>query len=102
MSDHGPSGIWGCQIGDCPVALPGGSDLPMRDAVADAYRKLTGRDPEFIFSGWRDTLTEERVAVVEDRLPDPEVLIAAARKRIDEAMEEIDMCERWIEASTDV
>lgn len=41
----------------------------MREAVARAYREITGRDPDFIFSGWGAELTEGECAVVENRLP---------------------------------
>jgi acetylornithine deacetylase/succinyl-diaminopimelate desuccinylase-like protein len=52
-------GIWHCKIGETDwYALPDGSDLPMHKAVAQAYRELTGRDPEYIFSGWNGELTE--------------------------------------------
>jgi hypothetical protein len=42
----------------------------MRRAVERAYRDITGREPDFIFSGWGAQLTESERAVVEDRLPD--------------------------------
>ena len=41
----------------------------MRQAVAEAYRKITGHEPDFIFSGWGAQLTEPERAVVEDRMP---------------------------------
>ena len=51
--------IWSCKIGEVPEgSLPHGADHPMRIAVTRAYRELTGRDPEFIFSGWGATLTD--------------------------------------------
>jgi len=62
--------IWECKIGEIDSQfLPRGSDLPMREAVARAYREITGRDPDFIFSGWGAELTEGECAVVENRLP---------------------------------
>ena len=85
----GPHGVWLCKIGQAG-GLPSGSDAPMRNAVARAYRDLTGEDPEFIFSGWRHSLTESERAVVDDQLPDPEAIIAEQRKVIDDAMEVID------------
>lgn len=58
--------IWQCKIGECDVALlPRGADAPMRKAIADAYFKLTGVEPTFIFSGWNETLTEYERAIVE-------------------------------------
>lgn len=41
-------------VGDIPV----GADQPMRKAVALAYKELTGKDPDFIFSGWGGELTD--------------------------------------------
>lgn len=61
--------IWHCKIGETDALLPNGADAPMRRAVARAYRELTGVDPEFIFSGWGQELTESERAVVEDREP---------------------------------
>lgn len=62
--------IWECKIGECNYSkLPKGSDTPMRNAIAKEYKKLTGEDPIFIFSGWNAELTEPERAVVEDRLP---------------------------------
>ena len=47
--------------------LPMGSDSPMRRAIIDAYVRLTGKEPEFCFSGWGAELTEieRRVAYQE-------------------------------------
>lgn len=62
--------IWHCKIGEClPSVLPPGADVPMREAIARAYREITGNDPDFIFSGWGGELTEGERAVVEDRMP---------------------------------
>ena len=60
--------IWECKIGGetGPESLPPGSDMPMRSAIARAYRELTGYDPDFIFSGWDAALTDAERAVVED------------------------------------
>ena len=72
--------IWECKIGeaDREKHLGGGMDLPMRKAVAAAYREITGEDPDFIFSGWGGSLTEGERAVVEDREPDPDVVAREA------------------------
>lgn len=60
--------IWTCKIGEVPdPLLPHGSDWPMRVAIRNAYLLLTGREPNFIFSGWGGELTESERAVVEDR-----------------------------------
>jgi len=53
--------IWGCKIGiksGASITLPGGSDLPMSRAVEEAFKKVTGVDAEFCFSGWGETLTD--------------------------------------------
>ena len=58
--------IWTCKIGEMNRReLPDGADNPMRRAVAQAYRELTGEDPAFIFSGWGGTLTEIERNIVE-------------------------------------
>jgi hypothetical protein len=50
---------WECKIGWADGStLPEGADLPMRTAVATAYRQLTGTEPGFIFSGWGAVLTD--------------------------------------------
>lgn len=64
-------GIWSCKIGEALGAnVPDGGDAPMRDAVARAFSRVTGEEPEFIFSGWSAKLTEGERACVEDRGPD--------------------------------
>ncbi len=51
--------IWSCKIGEVDIAkLPDGADQPMRKAVREAYIKLTGEEPTFIFSGWGAELTD--------------------------------------------
>jgi hypothetical protein len=64
--------VWTCKIGSLgDVPLPRGADGPMRDAVSDAYRKLTGRDRQFLFSGWGGSLTRvERAIAADEPLPD--------------------------------
>jgi hypothetical protein len=45
--------VWKCEIGrldDFP--LEHGADYPMRVAIQIAYKMVTGKDPEFCFSGW--------------------------------------------------
>lgn len=59
--------IWTCKIGATTEAeLPYGADWPMREAVARAFREITGREAEFCFSGWAGELTEAELAVVEE------------------------------------
>jgi len=62
--------IWECKIGEVDEsALPRPADIPMRQAVEEAYRKLTGQEPDFIFSGWGAELTEGERAAHENRMP---------------------------------
>lgn len=83
MNDPTEDAIWYCKIG--PVSrgdLPSNSDAPMAKAVRDAFRKLTGHDDEFAFTGWGAKLTEAELAVVEGRLPRPRVIAAEARAQM--------------------
>lgn len=62
-----PLTIWSCKIGEVSRArLPRSPDLPMRDAISKAYEEITGKEPDFIFSGWGASLTKNERAVVED------------------------------------
>ena len=61
--------IWKCKIGGIADELLPGSDLPMRQAVQDAFIRITGSRPSYCFSGWDANLTESERAVVENRLP---------------------------------
>lgn len=57
--------VWTCKIGFARRAdLPSGSDSPMRQAVARAYKEITGHEPEFIFSGWCGALTASEARTV--------------------------------------
>ena len=59
-----PMKIWSCKIGEVAnTHLPGGSDLPMRAAVAEADQRITGEEPMFLFSGWGAELTEPERAL---------------------------------------
>lgn len=59
--------IWSCLIGEVPDSMvPQGGDWPMRQAVANAYRELTGAEPRFIFSGWGAELTDIQREIVEE------------------------------------
>ena len=50
--------IWSCKIGCMGIInLPSGADWPMRLAVSKAYYDITGKYPDFIFSGWSGVLT---------------------------------------------
>lgn len=60
--------IWSCKIGEVDKAkLSDGADLPMRQAVKEAYIRITGQAPEFLFSGWGAELTEIERSIVEPR-----------------------------------
>jgi hypothetical protein len=64
--------IWECKIGEVDAAkLPSGADLPMRQAVSDAYFNITGERPEFIFSGWGGELDEVERHVVDNKQVHP-------------------------------
>lgn len=59
--------IWSCKIGECEEGdLPFGSDGPMREAVEEAYKKITGKEPDFLFSGWGGKLDEYERMVVDE------------------------------------
>lgn len=50
--------IWDCKIGEVDeIKVPDGADQPMREAIARAYKELTGEEAKFIFSGWGAELT---------------------------------------------
>jgi hypothetical protein len=60
--------IWTCKIGECEDStLPMGADSPMRQAVREAYVRITGQEPKFTFSGWGGSLTEVERQVVEGK-----------------------------------
>lgn len=65
----GPERIWFCKVGGPTDFFQRAADIPMRNAIAKAFRDVTGLDPEFIFSGWGGELTEGERAVVENRAP---------------------------------
>lgn len=59
--------IWYCKIGETDhLPKMNGADYPMRQAIRAAYLELTGEEPEFIFSGWGQVLTEGERACVDD------------------------------------
>lgn len=59
---------WTCKVGAFgEIQLPLGSDSPMRNAVAEAYKQVTGIYPTFCFSGWGENLTEYERAIVEEK-----------------------------------
>ena len=51
--------VWACKaVWGIESELPAGADQPMREAVKDAFFKLTGRWPDTLFSGWGGQLTD--------------------------------------------
>jgi hypothetical protein len=69
-----PKPVWQCTIGvlgDHP--LPKGADEPMRLAIQRVFREVTGRESEFIFSGWNAVISPVQLAVIEDRDPEPDL-----------------------------
>lgn len=62
--------VWFCKIGEVDRnLLPNGCDAPLRRAVDDAFFRLTGQCPDFIFSGWDGALTEEERFVADWKMP---------------------------------
>ena len=65
--------IWTCKIGECEESALDrdgkyyGADLPMREAIREAYIRITGQEPKFCFSGWAGQLTETERAIVEGK-----------------------------------
>lgn len=55
---------WECKIGAKVGELPNGADWPLRSAVMDAFKALTGYECEFIFSGWGAEVSPLERAVV--------------------------------------
>lgn len=59
--------IWDCKIGEIDRnLLSAGCDAPLRQAVQEAYKKLTGRNCDFCFSGWGGQLDKYERAVVDN------------------------------------
>lgn len=70
--------IWTVKIGGITGPIPSGGDAPMRRAISQAFQSLTGWEPEYIFSGWGGELTEGERAVVENREPGEDAMLAEA------------------------
>jgi len=58
--------IWKCQIGEVEE-VSNGADYPMRQAVKEAYRRITGKEPKFCFSGWNGKLSKTEKDVAENK-----------------------------------
>lgn len=64
------SKIWDCKIGYAnSLELPPGADRPMGKVIEKVFKKLTGHESKFCFSGWGGSLSETELAVVENRWP---------------------------------
>lgn len=66
--------IWSCKIGKCDsqkIFHPAANCI-MREAVANAYKAVTGESPQFLFAGWGAELDESERAAIEDRSPSAE------------------------------
>lgn len=58
--------VWYCKIGGADESdLPWGADSPMREAVKIAYKQLTGKEPDFCFTGWGAELTDAEQTCVD-------------------------------------
>lgn len=62
--------IWTCKIGECSDEelnrYFAAADEPMRNSISAVYRTVTGREPDFIFSGWGGVLDRVEREVVEE------------------------------------
>ncbi len=70
---------WDCKIGECDkedlLDKNGkyyGADLPMRQAIREAYIKVTGKEPKFIFSGWGGRLDSIERDIADGKTTDTE------------------------------
>ena len=62
--------VWSCKIGTLAgLVLPDGADLPMREAVERAYKRMTGQDSKFNFSGWGGKLDKIELEVALGKEP---------------------------------
>ncbi|MGB0410167.1 MAG: hypothetical protein ACPGFA_01155 [Pikeienuella sp.] len=63
--------IWTCKIGlkkGTHAVLPGGSDFPMRLAVEAEFKRITGQEADFLFSGWGGDIDPYEAEIVGDTL----------------------------------
>lgn len=97
--------VWQCTIGETPRhLLPNGSDGPMRNAVSERFHDLTGKYPDFIFSGWGRRLTESQRAVVEIREPEYDKTDFGKNKivadALDAAADMVRELQAWVEVNS--
>jgi hypothetical protein len=58
---------WECKIGSINgVTVPPCADAPMRAAVQDAFRNVTGEEAQVTFSGWGAEFTPQEIAVIKN------------------------------------
>ncbi|WP_066338436.1 hypothetical protein [Azohydromonas lata] len=81
--------IWQCKIGGRVTGLPPAADGPMREALQDAFARVTGHRCEFVFSGWGATLREGERAVHEGRTVRDDVAFAELRAERDSITERL-------------
>lgn len=56
---------WTCTIGNVDgVEIPNGGDAPMRRAVEQAFKAVTGEEHDACFSGWGDRFTLQQLSVI--------------------------------------
>jgi len=65
------TGIWECKIGNAPDEWVGhsggaGHDRDMRKAVEEAFIRITGKEPDFIFSGWGAQLDDVEQEIIDE------------------------------------
>lgn len=59
---------WGCKIGiKGDLKLPPGADSPLREAIKEVFKKFTGKDHDFCFSGWSCELTETEKEIIDEK-----------------------------------
>lgn len=77
--------VWECKIGPAMAAeLPPGADRQMREAVKNAFRRMTGREPDATFSGWGGEFNPSEKAVVWNKAPDFDEVVAFEVSRLRE------------------
>lgn len=62
--------VWECRIVGFNVTLPQGADVPLRQAVEKAFRKLTGDDSVACFSSWDAELPAIEARIVLEDVAD--------------------------------
>lgn len=77
--------VWECKIGPAMAGeLPSGADGPMRAAIEKAFRGMTGRDADALFSGWGGEFNPAEKAVIENTEPDFDEVVAYEANRLRE------------------